>query len=46
MQRMLCDHGIFPHKVMNLPIRERMLMSALIMKESKELEAMRKEGAV
>ena len=46
MQRMLCDHGIFPHEVMNLPLRERLLMSALITKESKELEAMRKGGAV
>lgn len=46
MQRMLCDHGIFPHEVMNLPLRERLLMSALITKESKELDTMRKGGAV
>lgn len=41
MQRMLCDHGIFPHEVMKLPIREVMVIHALLEKESKELKKKR-----
>ncbi len=38
MQRMLCDHGIFPSEVMNLRINERLLMAALLEKEHKEVK--------
>lgn len=38
MQRMLCDHGIFPSEVMNLRINERLLMDALLEKESQEIK--------
>ena len=38
MQRMLCDHGIFPSEVMNLRIQERLLMAALLEKEHKEFK--------
>lgn len=38
MQRMLCDHGIFPSEVMNLRIQERILMAALLEKEHKEIK--------
>lgn len=37
-QRMLCDHGIFPSEVMNRPLKERILMSELLVKESKEIK--------
>ena len=38
MQRMLCDHGIFPSEVMKLRINERLLMAALLEKESQEIK--------
>ena len=38
MQRMLCDHGIFPSEVMNLRIQGRLLMAALLEKEHKEIK--------
>ena len=41
MQRMLCDHGVFPHEVMRLSVRERVLRSELLMKESRELEKLK-----
>ena len=37
-QKMLCDHGIFPNEVVKRPLKERMLMLALLKKESKELK--------
>lgn len=38
MQRMLCDHGIFPSEIMNLRMQERLLMAALLEKEHKEIK--------
>ena len=38
MQRMLCDHGVFPHVILNLSLKERILMCELLKKESKELD--------
>ncbi len=38
MQRMLCDHGIFPSEVMKLRVQERLLMAALMEKEHKEIK--------
>ena len=33
---MLCEHGVFPHEVLNLPFREKLIMFELIKKDSKE----------
>ena len=38
MQRMLCDHGIFPSEVMKLRVQERLLMADLMEKEHKEIK--------
>lgn len=35
-QRLLCDHGRFPHEVLSLPLKEKMLMHQLYAKELKE----------
>ncbi len=37
-QRLLCDHGRFPHEVLNLPLKEKLLMQNLYEKELKEHE--------
>lgn len=43
MQRMLCDHGVFPHEVLRLPMRELFVIHALLQKESNELKQMSKK---
>ena len=43
MQRMLCDHGVFPHEILKLPMRELFVIHALMDKESKELQKMSKK---
>ena len=35
-QRLLCDHGRFPHEVLSLPLKEKMLMHQVYAKEAKE----------
>lgn len=42
MQRMLCDHGIFPSEIVKLPPRELIVIHALLVKESEELKAKRR----
>ncbi len=37
-QRMLCDHGIFPCDVLNRSLKERLIMSALLIKEAREIK--------
>jgi hypothetical protein len=41
---MLCEHGVSPHKVLELSHREMLIMNELIKKDTKEKrEAMRKK---
>jgi hypothetical protein len=41
---MLCEHGVFPHEVLELSHREMLIMNELIKKDTKEKrEAMRKK---
>lgn len=40
-QRMLCDHGIFPKEVLKRSTKEKILMKALLEKESKELKRLK-----
>ena len=35
---MLTEHGVFPHEIINLDHREKLLMKALIDREAKERE--------
>jgi hypothetical protein len=37
---MLTEHGVFPHEVLNLPLREKLIMKALIDKQAKENKRM------
>lgn len=40
---MLCDHGVFPHEILRLPMRELFVIHALLGKESDELQKMSKK---
>jgi hypothetical protein len=41
---MLCEHGVFPHEVLELSYREMLIMNEFIKKDTKEKrEAMRKK---
>lgn len=40
-QYMLCEHGRLPHEILNLSLREKLIMWEIIKKEAKE----RKEAA-
>lgn len=42
MQRMLCDHGVFPHEILKLPVKELLIIHALLVKESEELKQKRR----
>jgi hypothetical protein len=44
MQRMLCDHGVFPSEILKLPRREIMVIHALLTKESREIKAATHRG--
>jgi hypothetical protein len=33
---MLTEHGVFPHEVLDLPIREKLIMKALLERQAKE----------
>lgn len=35
-QRLLVDHGVFPHEVTHLPLKEKLFMAELYRKEEKE----------
>lgn len=36
---MLCNHGVIPSKVMEIPLKERLYMWQLLVKEMKEVKA-------
>lgn len=40
---MLTEHGVFPHEVVDLPLREKLFMFELLKKADKELEKLRKK---
>lgn len=41
---MLCEHGVYPHDVLDLSFKEKLLMHELIKKDIKEKrDAMRKK---
>lgn len=40
---MLCEHGVFPHDVINIDIREKLIIKALLDREAKEREKIRKK---
>lgn len=40
-QRLLVDHGVFPHEVMYLPLKEKLFMTELYRKEEKEVKERR-----
>jgi hypothetical protein len=41
---MLTEHGVFPHEVLDLPLREKLVMHELIKRQSKENERIRHGG--
>ena len=41
---MLTEHGVFPHDVVNIDMREKLLMRALIKREAKERKKIKKDG--
>jgi len=40
---MLTEHGVFPHDVINIDIREKMLIKAILEREVKEREKLKKK---
>ena len=40
---MLTEHGVFPHEVVNIDVREKLLMKALLDREAKERDKIRKK---
>ena len=40
---MLTEHGVFPHDVINIDLREKLLMKALLERESKERDKIKKK---
>lgn len=41
---MLSEHGVFPHEVVNLSLREKLLMKALLDRDAKEKKKLMKKG--
>jgi hypothetical protein len=39
---MLTEHGVLPHVVLALPLREQLLMSELIKRQAKEIKEKKK----
>jgi hypothetical protein len=35
---MLTEHGVFPHEVVSLPLREKLVIKALLEKHGKEIK--------
>ena len=40
---MLSEHGVFPHEVVNLGLREKLLMKALLDRDAKEKKKLMKK---